>query len=177
MEKGAGEGEWQGVGEGLLLSKQTRCPAREQQQSNRIALKYAWTWTSIKNAGRVLLPPLSLSFSAASIDARYVARNFQFRPAAEFIKLLRSLRCLPSGHRLWHNLCVENEIMRPLYTAASLQQQFPIPCSDLCLPPPSPWHSSLTVVRQTYQSKHKSNCKPQWGKAYKKVGVAAWGYS
>jgi len=53
----------------------------------------------------LLLPQLTL-------NARTIyGWNFQFWLAAEFIKLLRSLHCLPSGHRLWHNLCVENEIM------------------------------------------------------------------
>lgn len=98
------------------------------------------------------LPPSSLPSSAASIDASYVARfserNFQFRPAAEFIKLLRSLHCLPSGHRLWHNLCVENEIMprvehcvpqRPCSNSFQFPCSAPCPAlafSDLSLPPP-----------------------------------------
>lgn len=53
-----GRGRGGVAGQGLrceLLSKQPRScllpGGSAEQQSNRIALKYAWTWTSIKNAG------------------------------------------------------------------------------------------------------------------------------
>lgn len=122
--------------------------------------------------------------AAASIDAlrrTIYERNFQFRLAAEFIKLLRSLHCLPSGHRLWHNLCVENEIMPTAAEAQNWRCVLAATVSNSLAPFPAiplpSLLSSLTVVRSSPPNvsiKAQIKLQTTMGNAYKKVGVAGW---